>query len=146
MTLLSNSLKIRNAPNLPGLSFRGFRGKEDFPHMAQIINAVNQTDQLEGHTTAEDVEQNYAFLQRSDTSQDLVFIEFDGIPVGYGRCMWDKELNGTYLYSFFIHMKKEGRGRGSSAGTAHRFPSGPGCPGSTRRAPPSRRFARRRWM
>jgi ribosomal protein S18 acetylase RimI-like enzyme len=106
---------------LPGLNFRGFRGKEDFPHMADIINAVNETDDNDGFVTPEEIEKNYSFLQRSDTAQDLVFIEIDGIPVGYGRCMWDEEMDGDYLYSFFIHMKEEGRNNGIGYSVARYF-------------------------
>jgi mycothiol synthase len=121
MSLTTNFLMLDKVPDLPGFSFRGFQGREDYHHMAEIINAANQTDQLEGLATAEQVEQNYAFLQRSDTSQDLVFIELDGVPVGYGRCMWDKVLDGEYLYSFFIHMKLEGRGIGIGTAVARHF-------------------------
>lgn len=121
MSLVTNALEIKNAPDLPGLSFRGFRGEKDYPYMAEIINTVNQADDIEGITTAEEVERNYAFLQRSDTEHDLVFIEIDGVPVGYGRCMWDKELSGKYLYSFFIHMKPEGRIQGIGNAVARYF-------------------------
>jgi len=89
--------------------------------MAEIINAVNLTDKNEGVTTAEEIEKNYEFLQRSDTDTDLVFIEFDGKPVGYGRCMWDKEIEGKYLYSFFIHLKEESRGKGIGTAVAGHF-------------------------
>jgi len=121
MTLITSSLKIKNAPHLPGLTFRGFQGASDFSHMAEIINAVNITDNNEGTTTAEEIEKNYEFLQRSDTDKDLVFIEIDGHPVGYGRCMWDKEIEGNYLYSFFIHLQDETRGQGIGTAVAGHF-------------------------
>jgi len=121
MLLLINALRIENAPDLPGLTFRGFEGIPDFGHMAEIINAVNKTDQNEGTATAEEIEKNYEFLQRSDTDKDLVFIELDGTPVGYGRCMWDKEITGKYLYSFFIHLKEESRGKGIGTAVAGHF-------------------------
>jgi mycothiol synthase len=121
MSLTTNTIKLEKTPNLPGLIYRGFQGAEDYPYMAEIINSVNQTDQIEGVVTPEEIEQNYASLQRSDTSQDLLFIELNGTPVGYGRCMWDKVLDGEYLYSFFIHMKLEERGKGIGTAVAQHF-------------------------
>lgn len=121
MTLATNFIEIKQAPDLPGLNFRGFLGRQDFPHMAEIINAVYQTDAIERRISAEEIESNYGYLQRSDTSQDLIFIEIDGTPVGYGRCMWDKVLDGEYVYSFFIHMKQEWRNHGIGTAVAKHF-------------------------
>jgi ribosomal protein S18 acetylase RimI-like enzyme len=109
MTLDIQTIKIEKSPSIEGLKFRGFRGTEDFSHMAEIINAANLADQNDQFVTAENIENNYEHLQRSDTDRDMLFVEIDGIPVGYGRCMWDKEQDGIYLYSFFLHMKPEGR-------------------------------------
>ena len=37
----SGQIKLNNDPHLPGITFRRFRGEEDFPAMAAIINAAN---------------------------------------------------------------------------------------------------------
>lgn len=112
MDLVVKNIKIKNAPRIPGLVFRSFRGESDYPVMAAIINAANQADGEEELARVEDIAVNYAHIQRSDPEKDMVFIEIDGQPVGYGRCMWDQEPDGKYLYSMFLHLAPEGRGKG----------------------------------
>ena len=80
-----NMIKIENAPEIPGLAFRSFRGDVDFPVMAEIINAANQADQDDEIADAEEIATNYQYIQRSDPSKDMVFIEIDGHPVGDRR-------------------------------------------------------------
>ncbi len=105
-------LKIDNAPEIPGLAFRTFLGDEDFERMAEIILACDKEDKNDNTVTAEEIRRNYSHLQRSDTDQDMVFIEVDGEAVGYGRCMWDAELKGDHIYTFFIHLMPEWRYKG----------------------------------
>ncbi|MFN2145865.1 MAG: GNAT family N-acetyltransferase [Anaerolineales bacterium] len=105
-------IQIEGAPPIPGLTFRGFRGESDFPIMAEIITSANLADGEEQLVKAEQIQQSYSHLQRSDAGKDLLFFEENGNPLGYGRCMWDAESEGDHLYSFFIHMKAEGRDRG----------------------------------
>ena len=112
MDLVVKNIKIKNAPRIPGLVFRSFRGESDYPVMAAIINAANQADGEEELARVEDIAVNYAHIQRSDPEKDMVFIEIEGQPVGYGRCMWDQEPDGKYLYSMFLHLAPEGRGKG----------------------------------
>jgi ribosomal protein S18 acetylase RimI-like enzyme len=106
------SLLFENTPKIPGLAFRGFNGEADFAHMAEIINAANLADKEDEIVTVEDIALNYAHLQRSDTTKDMLFIEVDGKPVGYGRCMWDAEPNNDHFYGFFLHLKPEWRDKG----------------------------------
>jgi mycothiol synthase len=103
---------VENAPDIPGLFFRGFRGEEDYPHMADIINATKVTDQLEWALTAEDITRNYQHLVRCDPYKDMLFTEVDGEVVGYSRCTWAEELNGDYLYIYFVYLKPDWRGLG----------------------------------
>jgi ribosomal protein S18 acetylase RimI-like enzyme len=106
----TDRLNLKNAPDIPGVTFRKFRGESDFEAMAWIINTANKADGEDYFASVEDIHNNYAHLQRSDTDRDLIFVEFEGQAIGYGRCMWDTELNGNYLYSFFIHLHPDWRG------------------------------------
>jgi ribosomal protein S18 acetylase RimI-like enzyme len=99
-----DAIIVKNDPQIPGLTFRKFRGESDFEAMAWIINAANQADGDDHIATVEDIRNNYAHMERSDTDKDMLFVEFEGQPVGYGRCMWDTELNGDYLYTFFVNL------------------------------------------
>lgn len=104
-----NTIYIKNAPQIEGLSFRSYTGLEDCVAMTEIINASNQTDKIDAFYTVEGVENNYKQLQRTDPARDIVFIEIDGEPVGFGRCRWSKELTGNYTYDFHFYVKPEGR-------------------------------------
>jgi ribosomal protein S18 acetylase RimI-like enzyme len=106
------TISIENAPDIPGLIFRGFRGEEDFPHMADVINTMKVDDGIEGAFTAEDIARDYNYLVRCDTEKDMLFAEVDGEVIAYSRCMWDKELNEDHLYSHFVNLKPAWRGKG----------------------------------
>lgn len=107
-----DQIMLKNAPQIPGLVFRRYRGESDFEAMAWIINQANSADGDEHLATVEDIANNYAHLERSNTDKDMIFVEVEGQAVGYGRCMWDTELNGDHLYSFFINLHPDWRGDG----------------------------------
>jgi hypothetical protein len=68
---LENSLVfVKDAPSLPGLTFRGFRGDSDFPLMAGIIMGCKDEDDIERVETAEDIQQNYRHLVNCDPYTD----------------------------------------------------------------------------
>ena len=108
----TQEIYIANAPEIPGLRFRGFHGEADFPAMAAIITAANKADQDDESVSVEEIAANYKHMQRSDTARDMVFIEIGGKLVSYGRCWWDQESEGSYIYSFFLHISPEWRGMG----------------------------------
>jgi ribosomal protein S18 acetylase RimI-like enzyme len=103
---------IPNAPKISGLRFRGFRGEADFPVMVGILRAVNLADKENNSVTLDEISNSYKHLQRSDPKLDMVFIEIKGKAVGYGRAQWDQESGGDYIYSFFLQMTPQGRGKG----------------------------------
>jgi ribosomal protein S18 acetylase RimI-like enzyme len=106
---IKNFIQIENAPEIEGLAFRSFSDASDYPIMTEIINTANLADQDETLRTVEGTENSYKHFQRTDPDRDLIFIEIDGTPVGYGRCRWDEEPDGKYLYSFYMYLKPEGR-------------------------------------
>ncbi|MEN8242083.1 MAG: GNAT family N-acetyltransferase [Chloroflexota bacterium] len=108
----NDSVIVKNTPSIPGLTFRKFRGEADYPVMAELTNAANQVDGDDYLASVEDIRSNYAHLERSDTDKDMLFVEFEGQAVGYGRCTWDVERNGDYLYKFFIKQHPDWRADG----------------------------------
>jgi ribosomal protein S18 acetylase RimI-like enzyme len=105
----TDQIKFKKAARIPEITFRKYRGEEDYEAMAWIINQANKADGNDGFATAEEIASNYAHLQRSDTDLDMIFAEHQGKAIGYGRCEWNKELDGPYLYSFFIHLHPDYR-------------------------------------
>ena len=103
------TMYIKNAPQIDGLTFRSYAGLKDCTVITEITNASNQADNIDMFYTVEGVENNFKRLQRTDPARDIVFVEIDNQPVGFGRCRWDKELTGDYTYDFYLYMKPEGR-------------------------------------
>lgn len=101
---ITDQITLDNASHIPGVTFRKYRGEADFAAMARIINAANKADGDDALASIEDIENNYAHLQRSDTDKDMIFVEDQGQAVGYGRCEWAKEPNGDHIYTFFINL------------------------------------------
>ncbi len=52
-TTAGEGIAVPGAPAIPGLRFRRFRGKEDFPQMVEVFNAVHLTDGLDDTRTVE---------------------------------------------------------------------------------------------
>jgi mycothiol synthase len=105
----TDQITLKNAPKIPGLRFRKFRGEADIEAMAAIINAANKADGDDALASAQDIANTYAHLQRSDSDKDMLMVEFEDQLVGYGRCEWAKELNGDHLYTFFINLHPDFR-------------------------------------
>lgn len=93
-------IEINNAPAIPGLAFRHFRGESDYPKMVAAISASAEADKLERVTTVEDIANSYAHLVNSDPYQDMIFAEVNGEVIGYSRGWWQEEENGPRLYGF----------------------------------------------
>lgn len=114
-TYQTPTIHVDLAPEIPSLMFRKFRGKADYPAMAEIINSASRADGEKNVETVEDIERSYKHLQRSDTDKDMIFAEVAGKPIAYGRCTWSlmkEDPADFYQYFFFVHIKGEWRGKG----------------------------------
>jgi ribosomal protein S18 acetylase RimI-like enzyme len=97
-TTLNDTIILTDAPAVPGLVFRHFRGKSDYPHMAAVIGASADADGIERADSAEDIAAAYAHLSNSDPARDMIFAEIDGEVASYGRGWWQEEPDGPYIY------------------------------------------------
>ena len=88
---------IPDAPDIPGLVFRGFQGKSDFQVILDLINACKGPDQLDRSDTLEDITRAYEHLNNCDLYQDLMFAEVDGQPAAYVRVEWNIDLEGRWM-------------------------------------------------
>jgi mycothiol synthase len=111
--MIDDTIIISGSPPIPGLRFRHFRGKSDFPHMAAVIAASADADHIERVTTAEDIAESYTHLTNSNPYQDMIFAELDGQVIGYSRLGWHAEEHDVlYLYSFIGFLVPAWRQRG----------------------------------
>jgi ribosomal protein S18 acetylase RimI-like enzyme len=105
-------LSLRDAPAIPGLTFRRYRGEEDFPGMVAVYDACRPVDGYDWPTSVEDMARSFAHLDHCDPHQDLILAEVGGETVGYGRGEWYHETDGTYLHDLTGHVAPAWRRRG----------------------------------
>ena len=75
---IDDRIPVSGAPEIPGLTFRGFCGKADYQAMAAVINGSKEADGVEWALSAEDIARNYRHLVNSDAQRDMLFVEVDG--------------------------------------------------------------------
>ncbi len=105
-------LSLPDAPAIPGLTFRTFRGPEDFPGMVVVYDACRPVDGYEWPTTAEDLARTFAHLEHCDPYHDMIFAEIAGETIGYGRGSWYRQPDGTFLHDLTGHVTPAWRRRG----------------------------------
>jgi ribosomal protein S18 acetylase RimI-like enzyme len=111
-TITTFELKDGLFPNIDGLAFRGFQGDHDYPIMLEIFQAMQEADKIEQSFSLEELTNSYNNIQRCNLYTDMIFAEVGDEPVGYGRCFWNPEVNGDYVYILFVNLKPEWRGSG----------------------------------
>ena len=109
---MSENISIPNAPAIPGLTFRRFRGEADYPCMAALIAACKLADGVERSTDVEEIARTYRHLENCDPQSDMLFAEMNGQVIAYGRLWWDDLLEGIRLYHPFGFLHPDWRGKG----------------------------------
>jgi ribosomal protein S18 acetylase RimI-like enzyme len=92
---------------VPGLSFRAFRGAEDYPAMAAVNMAARLAAGVEEIVTVEMLAAQYAHLTNSDVRDDLRIVELRGEPVGYVRVEWSDQTDGSRSYEIRLLLRPE---------------------------------------
>lgn len=103
---------VPDAPAIPGLVFRGFRGEADYAAIVAVLQGRKEADQIERTESVEDVARSYRHLFNCDPYRDMLFAEMDGEVIGYGRVWWQRELDGKLRYEHFAHLLPGWRGTG----------------------------------
>jgi len=91
-------LTIPEAPSIPGLTFRYFRGEPDYSVIMDVFNACKDCDGVEYTMSLESIAHHFEHLERSNPFTDMIFAEVDGEPIAYGRVGWYPESNGDHIY------------------------------------------------
>lgn len=112
MPAATDPIVVLNAPALPGLQFRHFRGPEDYPGMVEASMAARDAYGVEETVTVEGISAMYAHLTNSDLTRDVLVVELDGRIVGYARVQWDDQQDGARAYEHLALLRPELRGRG----------------------------------
>jgi mycothiol synthase len=106
------ALWLADAPAVPGLTFRTYRGPADFPGMVAVYDACRPVDGYEWPTSVEDLARTFAHFEHCNPHQDMIFAEVDGEMAGYGRGSWYCEQAGACLHELTGHVRPAWRRRG----------------------------------
>lgn len=106
------TIAVPDAPDIPGLVFRHFRGEQDYPVILQVIEGSKKEDQMEITSSVEEIANAYRHLVNCDPYQDMLFVEVHGSVVGYSRVWWHRESEGALIYSHVASLVSEWRNKG----------------------------------
>jgi mycothiol synthase len=109
------TINVPEAPAIPSLSFRRFRGEADYPVMVAILDACNAADGLDFINTVDEVAWVFAHLTNCDPVRDMVFAEADGETVAFSRVWWAEEDTGERLYKSLGFVRPDWRRHGLGA-------------------------------
>ena len=109
-------IAVPEAPAIPGLTFRSFRGEADYPRMVAILDACNAADDLEYINSVAETAKVFAHLRNCDPLRDLLFAQVYGEAVAFSRVWWLAEGTGERLYISlgFVHPDWRRRGLGAA--------------------------------
>ncbi len=114
------AIVLPDAPAIPGLTFRHFRGEADYPAMRDVNTASKEADGLQHDImTLEVFTQVYNSAVNHDPYKDVLIAEVDGKMVGYNRVFWAMEPESTHIYSHFGFVSAEWRGKGIGKAMLH---------------------------
>lgn len=114
-----DTIDLPDAPDVPGLRFRRFRGPDDYAAMAAVGNASRVAGGQEWIVDADDVARIYAHLDNSDPATDMIVAEIDGAMVGFTRGEWELEDETLHLYKFGLTLAPQWHGHGLRRAMLH---------------------------
>jgi ribosomal protein S18 acetylase RimI-like enzyme len=99
-------------PELPGVTFRHYRGEEDLAEMLRVYLEARWADGVEEIETPEQMQLGYANLTNCDPDRDILLAEVDGRLVAYARVFWQDLVEGGRSYENFGFVHPDWRRRG----------------------------------
>ena len=98
--------------HIDGLTFRHFKGKEDYLKMLEVLQESKDTDQIEEIDTLEVLSAQYAHLNNCDPFEDMLFVEIERKVVGFTRVFWEEVSQNRRLYIHESYLIPKWRGKG----------------------------------
>ena len=107
------SIEVPEAPAIPGLVFRRWRGlAADLPGMAAANQLARDDAGVEEVITLKAMTSFYSHLTNCDLDRDLMVVELDGRTIGYVRVEWRDLTNGTRQFFSLCALEPLQRRRG----------------------------------
>lgn len=108
-------IKLQDAPPIPNLRFRRFRGESDFTHMVAVSKGMRETDQQEYTVSASDLAVRFQLLSSSqgfDRQKDVLIAEIAGKVIGWAHVIRAEDQFGKGIYSHFVDLLPDWYGKG----------------------------------
>lgn len=108
-------VELKDAPPIPGLRFRRFRGKSDFSEIVAVSRGIREADQLEYSISADDLAMQFQMLSSGmgfDSQKDVLIAEIAGKVVGWSQVMRAQDQFGKGMYSHFVDLLPDWYGKG----------------------------------
>jgi mycothiol synthase len=105
-------IEIKNAPSIPGLSFRHFQGERDHAQIAAVLTASEAADHVARQVKAENIANAYKQMNNCDPFKDIIIAEVGGNMVGYARGWWENDSQAGRLYHHNGFLRPEWRRKG----------------------------------
>ena len=94
---VGEGLELADAPDIPGLRFRRFRGDPDLAGIVEVMTAAHRADTVDYFLTVADLANELEHPINEDPARDLIVGEVDGRIVAYARASWAIR-DGEYAY------------------------------------------------
>lgn len=107
-----DAIEVRDAPSLPGLAFRHYRGAEDLQGMSDVFNGSREVDGWGFFNTPESLGTDLETLSNADPRDCVLLAVVDGRVVGYSPLEWVLESSGEYSFRHRVRLLPEHRGHG----------------------------------
>lgn len=113
MNRVGAAIEIPEAPAVPGVVFRHWRGPgEDLPGMAAANQLARDDAGVEEVINVAQMTSFYSHLTNCDLDRDLMVVNLDGRTIGYVRVEWRDLTNGTRQFFSLCALEPTQRGRG----------------------------------
>jgi GNAT superfamily N-acetyltransferase len=106
------TLRLPDAPAIPGLAFRLCDGLQDLPGMVPVAAAARQADGDPESVNLEAMTVDYQNLTNSTLETDIMLAQVDGTTVAYSRVFWEDFTDGTRAYHSFGFVDPDWRRKG----------------------------------
>ncbi|MFN8621546.1 MAG: GNAT family N-acetyltransferase [Chloroflexota bacterium] len=112
---------LPDAPPIPGLAFRRWRGPDDLPEMHRVATAAKRSVGDPSLFSLEEMQVQYRNLTNCDPYRDVLLAEVDGTLVAYARTWWEDRSDGVRLHWTFGLVHPAWRRRGIGGALAGRL-------------------------
>jgi mycothiol synthase len=114
MVELADEVQVPDRPDVPGLTFRRFRGTADQAGMVGANQAARDVAGIEEVVTVEGIANQYANLVNTDRDLDILIVERHEAIIGYARVEWRDLTDGTRMFVSIclLHPRERRQGIG----------------------------------